>query len=292
MKNPIRNQGQYIALAVVLLISCSKKDLITEQNGLQSNTLKTTLPVGLSPSTHNGDTLLYINYESGSLNSGISGLNTTNASAPDASYLVPVAHSGNYAIAHKVTIGDNGYFSDNNWRSESATAQLTAGKYLRGDERRYEFSLLLKDWKTYVPGMSQAGDIIFQGKLGGGGNPAWYFMTKRNAIVFRMPNNDRQETIIPDFTSYINQWLDFRVDVKWVDGPTGYYKVYKKLPGEADYTLIWHIENFHTFLPDNPNAVSGYNKWGLYRPGQSLANGDVATRIIYHDDIRIIQLPL
>lgn len=239
-----------------------------------------------------GDTLLVADYESGTLNSGIPDLDTTNATAADAAYMVTPGRTGNYAIAHKVVLGDSSYFSDNHWRSESATAQIPEGKHRPGDERRYEVSLLLKDWQSYVAGDSQAGDIIFQGKLGGGGNPAFYLMTKRNTIAFRAPNNDLQTTILSDYRSYINQWLDFRIDVLWADSPTGYYKVYMRLPGQTDYSLIWEIHNFQTWLPDNPAAVSGYLKWGLYRPGESLANGDVQTRIIYHDDIRIIQLPL
>ncbi|MGO4291834.1 heparin lyase I family protein [Chitinophaga sp. RAB17] len=239
-----------------------------------------------------GDTLLVVNYESGTINSGIPDLNTTNATATDASYIISPGRTGNYAIAHKVVLGDSAYFSDNHWRSESATANIPEGKHHPGDERRYEVSLLLKDWQPYVTGNSQAGDIIFQGKLGGGGNPAFYLMTKRNTIAFRAPNNDLQTTILSNYQPYINQWLDFRIDVLWADTATGYYKVYMRLPNQSDYSLIWEIHNFQTWLPDNPAAVSGYLKWGLYRPGESLANGDVPTRIIYHDDIRIIQLPL
>lgn len=273
----------YVCAAFLLFsAACSKNenDLIIQ-------------PETQGPAFRNGDTMLYVNYEKGILNSGIKGLTTTHATAMDASYLVSPGQNGsNFAIAHKVTIGDPSYFSDNNWRSESATDQLMEGKFTRGDQRRYECSLLLKDWTPYTSGMSDSGDIIFQGKLGGGGNPAFYFMTKRNAIVFRMPNNNLQQTIIADFRAFINQWIDFRVDVKWEEQPTGYYKVYCKKPGDNDYTLIWQVDHFPTFMPDNPNAVSGYNKWGLYRVDQSLSNGDVPTRIIYHDNIRIIKLPL
>ena len=289
-----KNLKQCVAFIAVLLTTACDNEKINSIDSEESNNFSTRKVVATKESltANNGDTLVYVNYESGTINSGITGLTTTHATAADASYIVSPGRTGNYAIAHKVTIGDLGYFSDNNWRSESATDQLTEGKFTRGDERRYECSLLLKDWTPYTTGMSQAGDIIFQGKLGGGGNPAFYFMTKRNSIAFRMPNNNLQQTIIADFRPYINQWLDFRVDVKWEDGPTGYYKVYCKKPGESTYTLIWQVDNFHTFLPDNPDAVSGYNKWGLYRADQSLANGDVPTRIIYHDNIRIIKLPL
>ncbi len=273
-----------ITTAVMLLsVSCSKSD--TASPTVNANEKPSATTSAGSPVT-----LLNINYESGTINSGISGLNTTNATAPDASYMVTPGRTGSYAIAHKVILDNPGYFSDNHPRSESATANLTAGQYKVGDERRYEFSVLLKNWTPYTTGMSTAGDIIFQGKLGGGGNPAFYFMTKRNEIAFRMPNNNLQISIVPDLRPYINQWMDFRVEVLWKNDPSGYYKVYSKLPGQTNYTLIWQVSNFHTYLPDNPDAVHGYNKWGLYRPGQSIANGDVPTRIIYHDNIKIVKL--
>jgi hypothetical protein len=239
-------------------------------------------------------TLVNVDYESGTQNSGISNLNTTNATAPDAEYIVSPGRTGNYAIAHRVTIGDSGYFSDNHWRSEAATAQMfDTGKYYPGDERRFEASLLLKDWEPYTEGMAQNGDIIFQGKQSGGENPAWYFSAKRNSITFRIPNDNIEPTIIDDFRPYINQWIDFRVEAKMTTDNTGYYKVYYRLPGQTDYTLAWQVSNFRTFNQDVPEAnPSGYLKWGLYRPGQSITTDppNVATRIIYHDDIKIFEL--
>ncbi|HEY9260952.1 heparin lyase I family protein [Chitinophaga sp.] len=291
MKNPSPFLKITKITALVALLAatnaCTKQmhELNTSDSSTPHDSIAVTTHVG-------GDTLMWINYESGTLNSGIPDLNTTNATATDASYIVSPGRTGTYAIAHKVVLGDSAYFSDNHWRSESATANIPEGKHQPGDERRYEVSLLLKDWQPFVAGNSTAGDIIFQGKLGGGGNPAFYLMTKRNAIAFRAPNNDFQTNILADYRPYINQWMDFRIDVLWSDTTAGYYKVSMRLPGQADYSLIWEVHNFQTWKPDNPLAVSGYLKWGLYRPDQSVANGDVITRIIYHDDIRIIQLPL
>ena len=240
------------------------------------------------------NTLVTIDYESGTVNSGIPNLNTTNATAADAEYLVTPGRTGNYAIAHRVTIGDPGYFSDNHWRSEAATAQMfDTGKYYPGDERRFETSLLLKDWEPYTAGMAQNGDIIFQGKQSGGENPAWYLSAKRNSITFRIPNDNIEPAIIEDYRPYINQWIDFRVDAKMTTDATGYYKVYYRLPGQTEYTLGYEISNFRTFNQDIPEEnPSGYLKWGLYRPGQSITTDppNVATRIIYHDDIRIFEL--
>ncbi|WDF65443.1 heparin lyase I family protein [Flavobacterium sp. KACC 22763] len=256
-----------------------------------SNSLIATPP---TPPATITDTLVTVDYESGTENSGISNLTTTHATATDAEYLVSPGRTGNYAIAHRVTIGDSGYFSDNHWRSEAATAQMpTDGKYYPGDERRFEVSLLLKDWESHTPGMAQNGDIIFQGKQSGGENPAWYLSAKRNSITFRIPNDNIEPSIIDDFRPYINQWIDFRIDAKMTTDNTGYYKVYYRLPGQNDYTLAWQVSNFKTFNQDVPETnPSGYLKWGLYRPGQSITSDppNVMTRIIYHDDIKIFEL--
>lgn len=252
------------------------------------------IPTPPTPPATVTNTLVTIDYETGTVNSGISNLNTTNATAADAEYIVSPGRTGNYAIAHRVTIGESGYFSDNHWRSEAATAQLfDNGKYYPGDERRFETSLLLKDWEPYTAGMAQNGDIIFQGKQSGGENPAWYLSAKRNSITFRIPNDNIEPSIIDDFRPYINQWIDFRVDAKMTTDNTGYYKVYYRLPGQTEYTLAYEISNFRTFNQDIPEEnPSGYLKWGLYRPGQSITTDppNVATRIIYHDDIRIFEL--
>lgn len=238
--------------------------------------------------------LVEANYETGSTDSGLPDLSLTGASAKDAEYIVSPGATGNYAIAHKVTLGDEGYFSSNHWRSEAATAQMfELGKYYNGDERRFEISILLKDWQPYTSDLSDNGDIIFQGKQSGGSFPAWYLMTKRNQIAFRIAQDQVQVSIVDDFRPYINKWIHYRIDAKMTNEPNGYYKVYCKLPGETNYQLKYQVNNYKTFNIDlTEGSSSGYLKWGLYRPGSSLSNSppDVATRIIYHDDMRIYKL--
>ncbi|MFF3609302.1 heparin lyase I family protein [Streptomyces sp. NPDC002463] len=231
--------------------------------------------------------LLTIDYKNGELNSGIPELTTTHATADDASYVV--ASGADHAVAHKVTLGDPAYVSDGAPRSESATNDVHEGKFVVGDEQRYEFSVLLKDWKPFRSGDSESGDIIFQGKHAGGNQPSFYLMTKRNSIAFRSPILDLQSTVVADFRPYINGWMHFRVDVHWTDDSTGYYKVSTRMPGESQFTLRQTYENVKTFHPVNP-ADFGYLKWGLYRPGQTLEKGDVPTRIVHHDDIRVLDV--
>ncbi|ATL31190.1 heparin lyase I family protein [Streptomyces formicae] len=232
-------------------------------------------------------TLLTVDYQNGRLDSGIPKLTTTHAKADDASYVVD---SGpDHAVAHKVTLGDSGYESDGAPRSESATNDVPEGRIHVGDEHRYEFSVLLKDWKTYEPGDSDTGDIIFQGKHAGGNRPSFYLMTKRNSIAFRSPLLGLQSTVVDDIRPYVNRWMRFRVDVKWTDDSTGHYRISTRLPGESGFTPRRSYDDVRTFHPENPTDF-GYLKWGLYRPDESLEKGDVPTRVVLHDDIRILDL--
>lgn len=101
-----------------------------------------------SPAADDAMENLRVNYESGTLNSGVDGLSTTAAMAPDASGVVQPGSGSSYAVQHKVTLGDPAYESNGAPRSESATDLIEAGRFDVGDEHRYEFSVLLKDWKT------------------------------------------------------------------------------------------------------------------------------------------------
>ncbi|MCX4735400.1 hypothetical protein [Streptomyces sp. NBC_01363] len=83
--------------------------------------------------------------------------------------------------------------------------------------------------------------------------------------------------------------MAFRVDVRWTDDKTGYDKISARMPGESDFALRKTYENVQTFHPRNPTNF-GYIKWGLYRPGQSIENGDVPTRVVQHDNISIEDL--
>ena len=243
-----------------------------------------------APHAPHAKEILDVNFESGTLNSGIPGLTTTHATAPDASSIVSPGDNSRFASQFKVTLGDPGYVSDGAPRSEDGTDLLPNGIFHIGDTQRYEVSILLKDWQPYqASDPSDAGDIIFQGKYGGDQPPAFYLMTKRNAIAFRSPHLNLQTTVVPDFRPYINQWVNFQVDAHWTTDATGYFTVSVELPGQHHYTQMVSWQNVVTWGPQS-TADDGYLKWGLYRPSESLANGDVPTRIVQDDNIRIFNL--
>lgn len=233
-----------------------------------------------------GDVLLNVNYENGALDSGIPGVNATNATAADAVYIVQPGATGNYAIAHKVIYGDPGYYSNDNWRSESAADQFKAARFWPGDERRYEFSVLLKDWTPWKAGDPTNETNVFQLKISGGAGVPLQVRTQRNAmrLRFAVDNNVPPVDIISDVKPYINQWIHFRIDVKWADTATGYMKTYMKLPNQSNYVLVDDKTNYTTYNNGPVGGDHGYIKWGVY-----VTPPDI-TRIVYHDDIKVIYL--
>ncbi|MGW2231522.1 heparin lyase I family protein [Streptomyces formicae] len=175
-------------------------------------------------------------------------------------------------------------------RSESATDKVPAAQFRVGDVRRYEFSVMLKDWQAYKAGDPGSVDILFQGKPTNSNPPSFFIAAKRNEIVFRDPGLDLQSPVVADYRPYVGQWLRFRVDVRWADSATGYYKVSAMLPGQKTFELKKAYTRTKTWHPENPTQY-GYIKWGLYRPDSTLKNGSVKTRTVQHDDIRISALP-
>lgn len=285
-KSPLLTTLRYCFIAgLCIFVACAKKNMTLEEKiqGIdprdqRSSTVNTVIA---------GDTLLDVTYENGQLNSGITGVSSSHASAPDANYMVQPGATGNYAIAHKMVYGDSSYMSDGAYRSESDAIALQAARFFPGDERRYEFSVLLKDWTPWVSGPTYETNV-FQLKVSGnsttGSGVPLQFRTARNAMRLRYVGSTSIKDIISDLRPYVNQWLHFRVDVLWADGPTGYMRTYMKLPGQSDYTLADEKTNYTTFAGDISVGNIGYIKWGVYGLQEGL------TRIAYHDNIRIIKL--
>jgi len=294
MKQTVYILKKYVSIFTgILIVSCDNDQKISDNT---SEKINTSTPSNLNLTVNESDTLLYVNYESGTVDSGITGINPTNATANDAAYIVGVPST--YRIAHKVILGNPDYYSNEAYRSESDAVNAPNAKYLPGDERRYEFMVLLKDWQEWDSTKPAYGDNIFQLKVSGGALVPVRILTKRNAIVTR--NTSYQDNLINDFRPYINQWISFRIDVKWATTNTGYLKIYTKLPGQTSYNLVLEKNNYATYTgnPEIYPGQYGYIKWGLYREAGYDANGNlitsdnILTRIAYHDNIRIIKLPL
>jgi hypothetical protein len=277
-----------IAFTVLLFATaCSKKEVIqSDKNELPD-------PPAIIVNT---DTILNVTYENGQLNSGISGVRATVAPGADAAYLI-IGKNSKHGIAHKVTLGNSDYYSAEAYRSESDALENQASLFFPGMERRYEFSLYLKDWEQWNTANTPYGDNIFQLKVTGGDPVPVRLLTKRNAIIARYDASGNG-TVISDFRPQINKWIDFRIDVKWTLDNTGYFKIYTRYSGEENYALRLENLNARTFTGTQlANGQKGYIKWGVYREagkdinGNVITNDNVLTRVAYHDNIRIIKLP-
>ncbi|KGE13228.1 heparin lyase I family protein [Sphingobacterium deserti] len=279
----------------VLLLSCKPTLTLDFPNQTEATALKAAMIGQLTGSS--SDTILKIDYETQEENGGFALVNPTNAPAADAASIAAPGRQSNYAIAHKVVLGDPGYFSNESYRSESDAINMPEALFYPGDKRRYEFSVKLVDWELWNPANTPYGDNIFQLKVSGGDPVPIRFLTKRHAIVARYGAKG-QATIVPDFRPHINKWMDFRIDVLWGDKGDGWMKVYTRLPGQTDYTLQFENLNATTFTGVQlDRGQKGYIKWGVYREagkdaaGNVITSDNILTRIAQHDDIRIIRLP-
>ena len=291
MKNINLISHKHLIFIAFIALSCSKESTFDSQDRFSTLSLNDKKNVKKASDTfNNGDTILNVNYETGTFDSGITGLTATHATASDAAYMVsPAGNGSNFAIAHKIVYGDTTYNSDGSIRSESDAIAIQKATFFPGDERRYEFSVLLKDWTPWVSGPTYE-TTIYQLKVSGnstsGSGVPLQFRTARNAMRLRYEGSTSIKDIITDLRPYVNQWLNFRVDVQWADNNTGYMKTYMKLPGQSSYILVDEKTNYTTFAGNVSIGNVGYIKWGVYVTQAPL------TRIAYHDNIRIIKLPL
>lgn len=240
-----------------------------------------------SPASGQGTVLFNADYETGTMDSGIPGLigtSTTGAgAAPDAAYMVQPGATGNWAIAHKIVQGDSSYYHGNNFRTESDAGGVRIARFKAGDELRYEFSLLLKDWVPWEEGQEVQISNVFQTKTTDDDVIVPLMVrTLRNSINIRFTDRSTSN-VVADYRPYINQYMHFRIDVKWSTQADGYFKVYVKLPGQPDYVLMTDKPGMITY-PSESLSNFGRPSWGVYGGTTGF------TRIVYHDDIRIIQL--
>ncbi|MEH6415683.1 heparin lyase I family protein [Pseudomonas sp. CGJS7] len=251
--------------------------------------------IAVSTATSAQTQALDIGYETGSHDSGYPGLIATHASAADAASIVSdQPRSGRFAQAHKVTWRNPAYTSAGAPRSESTASDVRGpgntlpGRYAAGQHRRYTFSVLLKDWEPWLRGRSDAPvDIVWQFKHFSG-SPDMFVGVRRNQMILRY--GDKQAVLVEDVRPYNNRWIDFRFDVYWARDQSGHFSVDMRLSGQADYVRKVAEPAFATFDPDNPSPA-GAIKWGLYRPDAAAVPGAAATRIVYHDDITVTELP-
>ncbi len=242
-------------------------------------------------------TILNIDYENGTTNSGFTGIDVTHATAPDAAFMVP-GYNSIYGIGHTVKMGNPAYESDGAQRSESST--VDAYQFFPGEERRYEVSIKMQDWPAWTSTDPLYGVVLFQLKMSDGVGEPLRVIAQRNGIEskrdVRNANGDAITTstqLVNNFRPYVNDWIHLRIDVKWTSNATGYIKIYTKLPGDQDFSLKDQQENIVTFVSQSPGNI-GYLKWGVYtregNPGESLDGNTTLVFTAHHDNIKVFEL--
>jgi hypothetical protein len=239
-------------------------------------------------------TLLHIDYETGTQDSGIPGMIGTDAPAADAASMVSdKPRSGRFAIAHKVTLRNPDYVSFGAPRSESTAGPVVVGgtrpgQYAPGQHRLYTFSLMLKDWEPWLPTSGSAPiDILWQFKHFNGG-PDLMIGVRRNQMVLRYAN--KQALLVDDVRLHNNRWIDFRFDIVWAKDASGRFTAEVRLDDQADYVRKAEETAFPTFNPAYA-GTAGTIQWGLYRPDSEQFPAAALTRRVYHDDITVTRLP-
>ncbi|MGQ7947322.1 heparin lyase I family protein [Flavobacterium sp. WC2509] len=244
------------------------------------------------------NTVFTADYENGTTNSGNSGIDPTHATAADAISMVQPGATGAYAIGHTIKFGNPAYISDGYYRSESST--IDAYQYFPGEERRYEVSIKMQDWPAWTTTDPLYGIVLFQLKMSDGVGEPLRVIAQRNQIQSRRDIRDANGqsvritgSLVDNYRPSVNQWMHFRIDVKWATDATGYIKLYAKLPTDTDYVLKEEQNNIVTFVGDPAVGNIGYLKWGVYtqegNPGAVLENSNLVFTA-HHDNIKVYEL--
>lgn len=210
-------------------------------------------------------TVLRVDYETGTLSSGVPGVSAKKPAASDSIAIsTDIVRSGKYAVRHKVGRGGD-YHSAGATRAESHTMGLGGlSRYRDGDYYQYRFSIYLP--KSYEGGTS---DIIWQFKRFAGG-PDQIVVINGDTI------NGPAGTLVKNCPR--DTWVDIQLRIRWGYFKNGWIKAYVKFAKEKEYTLVGTRKGRNM-----RNAWAGnYLKWGLYSP-----NYNGKTKVIYHDDISV-----
>ena len=227
-------------------------------------------------------TILTVDYETGTLNSGVMGVSATLPPATDAITISSdYMRSGLYSVRSKVAYNSD-YISDGNYRAETNTMAFLPSRYSAGDQDRYRFSLCLDP--SWIADTRDSIDIVWQFKRFSS-SPDMFVAVKGLDIVLR-GQNGYQMTIVKNYQ--IGQWMDFQLDVNWSPDAEGATAAYYKYATSSSYS---YVDTYHgpTMLDGTP--ANAYLKWGDYKPDFSISNYPQLARIVYHDDISVTALP-
>lgn len=206
------------------------------------------------------EVIFKVDYESGTLDSGVPGVAAVRPEADDSIVISSdIVRSGKYAVRHRVGYSPK-YRSRNALRAESSNMHTDGPvRYSEGDYHQYRYSY-------YVPKDSYGNRVglVWQFKR---------FMGRPDRIIVLDGNFPR------------DTWVDVLYRIKWGhEREKGWVKHYQKLASEKEYKLQ-SIQVGRNML--DARARYTYLKWGIYKPIFPKDAPETSRRTIYHDDISV-----
>jgi len=240
--------------------------------------------------------LLVMDFEDGTAESNIYKVNVTHPTATDAITISDsVSRSGTKSLRTLIRYTDD-YITFDRHRAESAS--LTEGpgldnlRFGAGQTWTYEFSLLLDDsWQVDT---KRSDDIVWQFKSWEFGWPSMIVVIEGAEINLRIAHPDRlvggstPDDRVNLFRFYrVGEWMDFRFEIKFSDTDDGYVNSSVRYASTDNYTEL-PKHTGRNLLQDGPCCT--YLKWGIYKPVAGNTFYPDATRITFHDDIRVYRV--
>ena len=165
-----------------------------------------------APPASGPEAVALINYETGTLDSGISGVKAHLPKAIDAITVASnITRTGKFAVRSKLSLDDS-YISHGAHRAESNSMRLLKTRYNEGDQLRYQFSIYLPlNWQVDT---RESIDIIWQFKRFEG-QPDMFVAIKGKDLVLRSngAGKGRQDLLLKNVPT--GEWIDLRLDVTW-----------------------------------------------------------------------------
>lgn len=242
------------------------------------------------------DAIVFADFEDGDVDSGHPGIGH-NECCDHSVRIAGFGRDSDASVRHELRQGDAPQAGGT--RAESDAMRVPEARYGAGDTRYYAFSVYLPDtWEH--DGLS--GDIVFQWHNAPSPSEPCEPIKAPSAFLQVHPhgggewrlrlNSDPNPCTTPETIEKIHlglgpialgEWTDFVFRFEWAYDDSGAVEVWQRT-GDSDWAYT-HWEGPNTY---NDAHVSGYIKWGVYKPGwNGGAVTEVDRRVVFHDDIAL-----
>ena len=236
--------------------------------------------------------VLECDYETGTINSGKSGVAVQGAAFYSIQVDSNTKRHGVYSIREELRYGDP--WVAGGPRAESDALNVSQTRYKAGDTVYYGFSVyIISSWVNddiYE-------DVVFQWHnipdydLGETSkNPNIFLCVKRMEWDLRITSDP---TLVTTATSALKEqvklsdmvpgWHDFVFAIKWSYNGDGNIKCWYKRSSTSTYAQVLDKTgpNMHN------DRQLGYIKWGIYKPAWRNGPTAASSRVVFHDNVRV-----